>query len=220
MKIVPVVQGSQAWLDARVGVLTASNMDRIISPKQRKPSAQATKLCYEMLAEKVLGRSLSDASSGFMQRGTEMEAEARAWYEFERDVDVEQVGLVLRDDERVGCSPDGLVGEDGGLEIKCPSAAVHLGYLVDGPGDDYYCQVQGSLWVTGRKWWDLTSFCPGFPTVCVRFQRDAEFIAALEECAEAFLKRFDEYEARLRDMGLLQAPALTLSEALAQARAA
>lgn len=220
MKIIDCVQGSQQWLDLRVGVLTASKMDRILTPKTRKPSTQATKLAYEMLAEQVLGRSLNDASSGFMERGSEMEAEARAWYEFERDVDVVQVGLVLRDDERVGCSPDGLVGEDGGVEIKCPSAAVHMGYLLDGPGDDYYCQVQGSLWVTGRKWWDLVSYTPGFPTVCLRFQRDEEFIGALSAATETFLSNLDEYRARLRAMGLLQERTLTLSEALAQARAA
>ena len=210
-----VEQGSQAWLDARVGVLTASNFDRVITPKTGKPSASMTKLVYEMLAESIMGRSLSDASSAFMQRGTEMEAEARAYYEFETGMDVEQVGLLLRDDRRVGCSPDGLVGEDGGLEIKCPTAAVHLSYLLGAPGEEYRCQVQGSMWVTGRAWWHFLSYCPGFPAVLVRMERDEEFIKALAECADVCLALYDAQAKRLAELGVV--PARTMTEVLANA---
>ncbi|MES2524011.1 MAG: lambda exonuclease family protein [Gemmatimonadota bacterium] len=220
MRIIDVEQGSQAWLDARVGVLTASTFDMVITPKTGKPSAQASKLAYQTLAEEVLGRALEDASSGFMQRGTEMEEEARRWYEFEREVEVARVGLIVRDDGKVGCSPDGLVGEDGGLEIKCPSAAVHLGYLLGGVADEYRCQLQGSLWVTERDWWDFLSYCPGFPPVLVRIARDEDFIGKLATCVDEVLATIETHRATLRDMGLLQESSLTLSEALAQARAA
>lgn len=217
---VDVQQGSQAWLDARVGLLTASNFDRLITPKTQKPSASMDKYVFEVLAEEILGRSLSDASSGFMERGTDMEAEARAWYEFETDGEVEQVGLLLRDDRRVGCSPDGLVGEHGGLEIKCPSAAVHVGYLLSSAGEEYYGQIQGGLWITGRKWWDFVSYCPGFPPVLQRFAADAAFQEKLSVCVDTALAKLDAHRETLRAMGLLQERTLTLSEALAQARAA
>jgi hypothetical protein len=113
-----------------------------------------------------------------------------------------------------------LVGEDGGLEIKCPSAAVHVGYLLDGFDEKYYCQIQGGLWITGRRWWDAVSYCPGFPPVLQRYAPDAGFLKKLDECVREALQLLDAGRATLKGMGLLQAPALTLSEALAQARAA
>lgn len=197
MNTAELEQGSQAWLDARVGVVTASNFDRLITPKTGKPSTQFVKFAYEMLAEETIGRSLSDASSIWMERGTELEDEARAWYEWEHNVTVVQVGLIKRADGKVGCSPDGLVGDDGLLEIKCPSAAVHMAYLLGAPGEEYTAQTQGQLWVTGRKWVDFVSFCPGFPTVCIRLTRDEEFIGKLSEAVEAFLVYLDTQRTRL-----------------------
>jgi hypothetical protein len=217
---VNVQQGSQAWLDARVGVLTASNFDKLITPKTQKPSASMDQYVYDVLAEIVMGRSLDDASSGYMERGTKMEREARAWYEFETDTEIEEVGFLLRDDRRVGCSPDGLVGDDGGLEIKCPSAGVHVSYLLGDAYEKYYCQVQGGLWITGRKWWDLVSYCPGFPPKLVRFAADAGFHAKLSDCVDQALKKLDEGREQLKALGLSMEPTITLTEALAQARAA
>lgn len=202
MKLINVQQNTQEWLDARVGVLTASNMDQVITPKTQKPSSSMDKLCFNSLAEVVLGRSLEDATTAFMQRGTEVEHEARLWYEMEHDVDIQRVGLCVSDDGRVGCSPDGLVGDDGALEIKCPSAGVHMKYLLSGV-DDYYVQIQGSLWVTGRKWWDFLSYCPGLPPVLLRYEPDKAFIAKLAECAAMYLKMFDEHKATLIANGAL-----------------
>ncbi len=220
MKIIEVEQGSQAWLDARIGLLTASNFDKLITPKTQKPSASMDKYVYDVLAELVLGRSLQDASSGFMERGTEMEREARSWYEFECDTEVTPVGLITSDDSTVGCSPDGLVGEDGGLEIKCPSAGVHVSYLLGDAYEQYYCQVQGSLWITKRKWWDFVSYCPGFPSKLVRFAADRDFQTKLSDCVDTALEKLDAGRKALREMGLSVERPLTLSEALAQARAA
>lgn len=197
MRIIDVEQGTQEWLDARVGVLTASKMDMIITPKTGKPSSSMAKLAYQMIAEETLGRSLDDASSGFMQRGGALEAEARSWYELERDVEVQRVGLCVSNDGLVGFSPDGLVGEDGGVEIKCPSAAVHMSYLLGEAGPEYYCQIQGSLWVSERQWWDFVSYCPYLPPVLIRFQRDEEFIRKLSVCAGQFLDLMDEHRAKL-----------------------
>lgn len=196
MRIIDVEQGSQAWLDARVGVLTASVMDQVITPKTMKTSASMGKLVNRMLAEVTLGRSLDDASSLFIERGTQLEDEARRWYEFKRDVEVERVGLCLRDDGLLGFSPDGLVGEDGGVEIKCPTAAVHMGYLLDGL-DQYYHQIMASLWISQRQWWDFVSYCPGLPPVLVRFHPDLKFFKAMEEATAQFLSLYKEKRKQL-----------------------
>lgn len=197
MKIIDVEQGTPEWLHARIGVLTASQMDQVITPKTLKPSASRVALAYLMLAEEMIGQPLDNQSSGFMQRGTALEAEARAWYSFERDVEVVRVGLITTDDGRAGCSPDGLVGDDGGVEIKCPAAHTHVGYLLDGPGTDYACQVQGSLWVTGRAWWDFVSYCPGMPARVIRYEADPAFQAALSAAAAEFFDFYDGLRARL-----------------------
>lgn len=209
MIIHDVEQGSQAWLDLRVGVATASQFDQIITPKTQKPSASMAKYAYKLLAEKALGQSLDDASSMWMERGKELEPEARAWYELTQGVDVRQVGFITSDDGLVGCSPDGLVGEDGGLEIKCPSATVHMGYLLGGVEDAYKCQVQGGLWVTGRAWWDFLSYCPGLPPVLLRFTRDAGFIASLESAMGEFQALVRRHRATLEALGVESARTYT-----------
>jgi len=155
---VDVVQGTKEWLDAKLGIPSASNFDRILTPKTMKVSSAMAGYCHELLAEKVLGHPLDDATSQFMQRGTLEEKAARAWYGLQQDVDVEEVGFLLRDDGRVGCSPDGLVGNDGGLEIKTPNAQTHVGYMLGEVKDKYTCQIQGGMWITEREWWDFVSY--------------------------------------------------------------
>lgn len=184
-------QGSTEWLRARVGVPTASGFSRIITAKTWKVASGMTTYAHEILAEMALGVPLEDASSGFMARGTEMEQEARTWYELQRDCDVERVGFLLRDDERVGCSPDGLVGEDGGVEIKCPAAHTHVGYLLGEDFDKYYAQMQGCMWLTDRKWWDFVSYHPTLPPLLKRIERDEKFIEALRDAVEQFLVYLD-----------------------------
>lgn len=178
---VDVAQGSREWLRARAGIPSASNAHRIVTPAKGAPSSAMHGYACELLAEQALGRPLDDATTGYMQRGTQLETEARAWYALQRDTDVEQVGFLLRDDRQFGCSPDALVGDDGGLEIKCPSADKHLSYMLGEAESLYRCQIQSALWVTGREWWDFVSFHPELPPVLIRFQRDEEFIAKLAE---------------------------------------
>lgn len=197
---IDVQQGGPEWIKARSGIPTASQFHRLITPKTLKASAQAEGYRNEILAERLLGCSMDDISSEWMERGQAMEESARSWYEWTREVDVERAGFCLRDDRTAGCSPDGLVGEEGGLEIKVPSAAVHVGYLLDGTlPDKYRCQVQGSLWVTGRAWWDFLSYNPSLPSVLIRVERDEEFIAALASAVEALTAELVTAEARLRE---------------------
>lgn len=190
MKILDCLQGSPEWIAARIGLPTASNFSRIVTPKGN-PAAAADRYLADLMAEWWLGVSLEEASTGFMDRGTELEPDAVKAYEFRNDVDVKRVGLCLRDDEKVGASPDGLVGDDGLCEIKAPGASLHMMYLLEGAPKDYFVQTQGQLWITGRKWNDLYCHHPVFPPVIKRYERDAEFIDALEKAVNVFVVRLD-----------------------------
>ncbi len=211
---VDVQPGSPEWRKARAGIPTASAADKILTAKTLKPSAQAGAYMNHLLAEWLLGHPLDDGrGSLFMERGVELEAEAAAYFDMERGVDSEIAGFLLRDDRRMGCSPDRLVGNDAGLEIKCPSAAVHVGYLLDKDAlvQAYRGQVQGSLYVTGRKVWSLLSYNPAMPSVLVDVEPDEDYIAALQDALEAFHVRLDAAKAQLaeaRDAAYAEDPLL------------
>jgi hypothetical protein len=209
-------QGSTEWIAARLAIPTASQFDRIITNKTGKLSDQATKYAWELIAEEVLGYPIDGASSAFMTRGTVIEQKAVSYYELQRDVETEAVGVILRDDRRVGCSPDRLVGSDGLLEIKVPNAANHIGYLLedDGIGSSYRAQLQGQLWLTGRAWVDSLSYNPGMPNGLVRIYRDEEYIGKLAAAVEQFLSMRDEMKLKLARRGYfpeLKVPALKIA---------
>lgn len=201
MRVLDCEQGSQEWLEARMGIPTASRFSRILTPKTRKLSAQRERLKHELLAESYLGYPIEWEPTQFMERGTDLEDRARAWYEFDRDVEVREVGFCLRDDGLTGCSPDGLVGDDGGLEIKCRGAAPHMAALL---GDDDIAdmtQIMGSLWITGREWWDVLAFNPAFPSVRIRVYRDEDYIADLAAAVDQFLEELAEGRELLERVG-------------------
>jgi len=199
VKIVRCKQGSPEWLQARLGVPTASEFDSIITSKGLKPSASQAKYRARLMAEWYLGQPLDDNSSAFMARGTGLEGEAVRWFEFETGFDTAEVGFCLRDEGDCGASPDRLVGDDGLLEIKCPSAETHMGYLLNG-FDEYTLQVQGQLWVTGRQFVYQLSYNPIIPSVLKRVERDDKIIAALAEHVPAFAVSLSECRAKLRAM--------------------
>lgn len=197
-----VEQGSAEWLAARIGVVTASQFSKILSNKTAKLSTQSAGYAYQLLAEQALGVPMDGASSGFMVRGSDMEKSAVAYYELTKDIDTEKVGFILRDDRRVGCSPDRLVGDDGLLEIKCPWAPVHISYLLDDEGIGYRAQVQGQLWITERAWCDTLSFNPELPPALVRQPRDEPYIKALSSAVLQFCEYMEELKEKLRKFGL------------------
>lgn len=160
MQVHDFEQGSEQWFKARIGIPTASQFHRIVTPAKLQASKQSFDYLCELCAETMLGQPHDMSRSQFMQRGTELEAEAITWYAFENDCDVTRVGFCTTNDERIGYSPDGLVGDHGALETKCPAAKTHIGYLLDPDRlvAAYRTQVQGGLWVTGRKWCDLVSW--------------------------------------------------------------
>lgn len=194
MRTITAPQGSPEWHAARIGRPTASCFDRIVKPSTGELSKSCDKYLGLLLAEWYLGEPIESFSSAYMARGTDLEHEARLWYSWETGHDVEQVGFCLSDCERYGCSPDGLIGDDGGLELKAPGLEQHMVYLLDDGRSlvaDYKCQVQGGLLVTGRKWWDVCSFNPDLPSVRVRVERDEDFIGKMRTAIEAFCDRLD-----------------------------
>ncbi len=196
-----VEQGSQEWLDLHVGIPTASRFDKLVTPKTMKPSTQRRVLVHQLVAEQMTGEVMNDGlTTQFMQRGLKQEGQARNDYAFEHDVDVEQVGFVLTDDELAGGSPDGLIGIDGGLEIKVPSPTKHVSYMLDPLSlmADYRHQLQGYLWVCDREWWDILSWNRpgGMPDVLQRVERDEEYIAVLAEAVGQVAAEVDEILVR------------------------
>lgn len=200
-----VKQGSEEWRRLRMGVPTASEFHKILTPTG-KPSKQAEGYKYELLAELMMGRPLDAVAYPWMIRGNEMESDAALWYEMQRDVTTEVIGFCTTDDGLIGASPDRLVGEEGNLELKCPSPAVHVKYLLypqHGVDAEYKTQVLGQLHVTGRQWCDVVSYHPELPSVIVRVERDEEYIALLDAALKEFCVQLAEGKAELERRGLL-----------------
>lgn len=195
MKIHNVKQNTPEWLQLRLGIPTSSEFHKLLTPKG-KLSEQSQGYMHWLLAEWMLGVPLDSEQTQWMERGGEMEDQAVASYEFERDIATERVGFVTTDDRLIGSSPDRLAS-DGLLEIKCPLAHTHVGYMLNRAVDEKYKpQVQGQLYVCEREWVDLQSYYPGLPTVIIRVNRDEKYIENLD----AVLKSFVEImlEARLK----------------------
>ena len=181
-----VKQGTPEWSRLRAGIPTSSEFARLVTPTG-KASAQAEKYRADLIAERMLGRPLEKPITMAMERGSELEAEAIAAYEFYCSMDTELVGFVTDDLCRWGTSPDRLVGEDGLLEIKCPDAGTHAGYLLAKPADrKFFPQLQGQLFITCRKWVDIMSFHPEMPPAIVRVERDEAYIGLLSLILASF----------------------------------
>jgi len=164
------VQGSPEWLQSRAGVITASRFkDACDTLKSGAPSDKQAKYMWLVIMERIAKSPLDDVFVTWqMKRGTELEPIARAAYEAETGELIEQSGIVLTDDRVFGYSTDGFVGSEGLIEIKCPSACDKLGAIWTSPQDaesEYIDQINGGLWITGRKWCDLVVFCPWLESV-------------------------------------------------------
>jgi len=181
MRVSNFEQGSQEWLQSRLGKPTASNFGKLITPTG-KPSSSAEGYINELIAQRITGEIPEFYKSEAMERGSELEPHAKATYELTRDVEVVEVGLCLHDEFECGASPDGLVCDDGGLEIKCPLPHNHVAYLRAGDVPSKYIpQIQGCLWITGREWWDFMSYHPSMEDLIVRVYRDDAYIKKLAD---------------------------------------
>lgn len=175
-------QGSPEWLAARLGKPSASCFSRLIT-NSGKPSSSADGYINELIAERLTGRSKPFFTTPWMERGKELEKDAREAYGFISGNDTLEVGFIADPTFSYGCSPDALIGSEGGLEIKCPAPDTHVGYMRDNQAgvNKYWQQIQGCMWVTGRQWWDFFAYHPEMPHVLVRVERDDEYIAKLAE---------------------------------------
>jgi len=205
MKILKMKQGSDEWIQARLGIPTASRFNKIITAGGQL-SKSSNDYMYELIAESVIGQPCDSSKSSFMDRGTELEQDAVDLYEFENDIDVDRVGFCLRDDGLVGCSPDGLINKDGGLEIKCPGAKNHIKYLLGDIAKEYKLQIQGGLLIAEREWWDVMSYNPVMPSKAVRVFRDDPFIKLLSDALDKFLDQLSEAKEKINSMKVVEVP--------------
>jgi len=187
-------QRTEEWYEARLGKITASRFIDVLTMGRKGVEWGKTAMgyAYEIVAEIMTGVKKPNIKANALEWGTEVEPLAREAYEQETFVKVKDEGFVEYNNH-IGCSPDGLVGADGGLEIKCPYTSVrHLSTILSRKvPDEYIPQVQGSMLVTGRKWWDYESFDPRFKknkTIIIRVERDQVYIDTLEERLEKFWK--------------------------------
>ena len=204
MKIIDVKQGSSEWVALRFGRVTASRFSQVITEKTMKPSASIKKLVSFLLAEKEFGYSLEDFEGNqWTERGKQLEAEARTDYAFQKDVEIEDIGFVMTDDERAGASPDGkIVGVPAGIEIKCFEAAHHMRCLLGYEDPVKQTQLQGQLWVCEWDYVDQWGWNPKLPPVDIRTYRNEPFIAALETCVGIFAEEYDRQAENLTAMGV------------------
>lgn len=189
-----MIQGSDEWKEARLGKVTASKIaDVMAQGRGNQPSATRATYMGQLIAERLTGTPYDSFKSEAMEWGTETEAQARNAYAFMHDVDVEEAGFVEHPAiAESGASPDGLVGDDGLTEIKCPNTSTHIKTIMSGAAPAQYIkQMQWQMACTGRKWCDFISYDPRLPEhmqmVVVRVERDADLIAEMEIAVKAFL---------------------------------
>jgi hypothetical protein len=195
-------QGDAEWLQVRVGKVTASEMDHLITPefKARTGAGPHTYLCGK-IAEAWRGQALPGFTSWATEQGQLLEDEARKWYAFEFNETLRNVAFVEHDDGRCGCSPDALIGDDGGLELKAPEPTNHVRYLLDGVlPKDYVAQVHMSLYVTGRKWWKFVSYRRKFPPFVLTIERDEAIMEKIGNTLADFYAKFDAAMATLKEI--------------------
>ena len=177
MEIVDCIQGSDTWFESRLGFVTASNFGKVLNKKTGRGLYMR-----KLAAERLTGLREESYKNETMDKGSETEQEARHYYEMVNDCKVRQVGFVMRD-EWTGGSPDGLVGTDGLIEIKCPITSTHVENILRGKmPTEYIPQVHGLLWITERKWCDFVSYDPRLlsqPMFTVRVERDVEYFKKL-----------------------------------------
>jgi putative phage-type endonuclease len=197
MKILDMAQGSPEWFAARAGVPSASNFDCVVTTKG-ETSKQVEKYAFQLAGEKILGTKEETYQNDAMKRGIMLEPEARLCYEVMTGNSVAQVGLCVAD-AGYACSPDGMVGTDGLVEIKCPTLAVHVSYLLDNAVPTAYIQqCQGQMLVTGRKWVDFVSYYPNMKALIVRVERDDAFCNKLHDALVLLVKNVGEIVSKIK----------------------
>jgi hypothetical protein len=201
-------QYGEVYERLKIGIPTSSGFAKILTPIERKKSGQWNEYKFDLIGERLKGYRTSTFASPAMELGLIREAEAADWYVFSHDVDVRRVGFVTDDDNRMACSPDRLVGEDGLLEIKCPDkpgqqVAYHL---QRNSLKKFWSQLQGQLLVTQRKWVDIVAWHDGLPTKILRVTRDEPFIELLAAWLDKFIAEVEAGTEEMRTGDYVHAP--------------
>lgn len=201
-----VQQGSEQWIALRLGRISASSMDKIISPTGKR-STQADKYMNQLLAEFITGESAETFKGNrYTERGHELEEEAADYYAMMKRVDVVKIGYCTTDDGLVGCSPDRLIGNDGLLEIKVPDPGTAVEYMLSGKLEqEYRPQLQAQLYVTGRKWVDIMCYLPKAKPIIQRCERNNDFIMSMITFIKAAHADLEFKKAELCRQGYLEA---------------
>lgn len=199
-----IEQGSADWFNARLGIPTASEYKKIITPKTMKLSAQAKDYAILKVSEIMTGEYQGIIEpTYYMERGKLLEQEAIEAYEFTNDVKIQKVGFVTDDNKHFGASPDFLVGENGCGENKCLKAENHLKYLLefDTIKADHMPQVQGQMLICEREWCDWNIYHPVMPRHTVRVYRDEVYIKQLQSCLNEFRETMNDIIETLKSRG-------------------
>ena len=194
-----IIQGSEEWHQARLGSPGASSASKIITNSGQK-SKQAEEYMYQLAGEYIAGKHEEGFVSQHMINGIEREAAARTLFELVTGLDVQQVGIVYKDEKkRFHCSPDGLVGDNSGLEIKNPMVKTQIKYLLKGTlPSEYFSQTQMSLYVSERDTWHFMSAYDGLPPLIIEVHRDEAFIKKLAQALDDFCEELASVVEKLR----------------------
>ena len=199
-------QRTPEWLAARLGKVTASRVADVMAKTKSGYSASRQNYMAQLICERLTGKQSESFSNAAMQRGTELEPIARSEYEIRNDVMVFETGLVIHPDiEHFGASPDGLVGDAGLVEIKCPNTATHIEYAVSGkPPTKYLLQMLWQMECTGRSWCDFVSYDPRMPynmqLFVVRIQRDDKRLEEIRSEVIRLNEEIDEHISKIKSV--------------------
>lgn len=201
LEVFECAQGTPEWHACRAGIPTASEFATVMA-KGRGGADSKTRGTYlrKLAAERITGNVAQTwTGNAHTERGHEQEPDARKLYAFMRDTDPQQVGFLRRGP--VGCSPDSLIGDEGLLEIKTRLPHLQIELLEAGVmPPEHKAQVQGQLWISGRKWLDFMSYCPGLPPFICRVERDPPYMGDIARALRDFIVELDALTARIRSM--------------------
>jgi putative phage-type endonuclease len=201
-----IIQGTPEWFAQRLGKVTASRVADVIAKTKSGYSTSRANYLAQLVAERLTGRVAESFSNAAMQHGTETEPLARMAYETETGLMVTEVAMIDHPTiPMTGASPDGFVGDQGLVEIKCPNTATHIDTLLsDKTQSKYIPQMQWQMACTGKKWCDFVSFDPRLPAdmqlFVARVDRDDAYIAELEAEIKTFLSEVETTVQRLIDL--------------------
>jgi hypothetical protein len=199
MIIVDCKQGEEVWFKEKLGKPSASNASKLIT-NSGEPSKQRTAYIYELVAEILTNKREEGFKNENILMGQEREAESRQLYELINNVEVTQVGVVYKDNKKQFlCSPDGIINNEYGLELKNVLPKTQVKNLLDGGvPSEYFSQIQFSLYVTGFKRWDFMTYSPALPVHIIKVERNEVFIKALKVELELFCRELAIVEEKLR----------------------